>query len=88
MKFSTTEPSLKTIGRNIRRWREHREIKCDVLAHRIGICKASLSKIKNGLTCIKLERLADVAKALDLTEQQLLYTDPQLIIARWLQSGG
>jgi transcriptional regulator with XRE-family HTH domain len=71
-----------------RRWREHREIKCEDFAHRIGLCKASLSKIENGQTRITLERVAEIAEVLGLTEQQLLYSDPQVIIARWLQSGG
>ncbi len=76
---TANEPSIKTIGRNIRRWRELREMKGEDLAHKISINKASLSNIENGKTHLSLQKLAHIASASDLTLQQLISTDPQSV---------
>lgn len=80
MKQNSTETSVQTIGRNIRRWRQLREMKGDELAHFIGINKASLSNIENGKTDLNLCKLEEIAKALDLTVHQLMFSDPQSIV--------
>ena len=80
------QPSLETIGRNIRRWREQKEIKCEDFAEQIGLCKGSLSIIENGQTDLPTKRISEIAKALDLTSYQLCYTDPQFIVEQWIQS--
>lgn len=87
-KHNSEKPSIETIGRNIRRWREHREIKCEDFAVQIGLCKASLSKIENGQTDLTLQRVTEIANALGITIHQLLFNDPQTIVDKWLQSGG
>ena len=83
-KQNQSEPSIQTVGRNIRRWREHYEMKCEDLASKIGICKASLSKIENGQTNITVNRITQIATALELTSQLLLTSDPQSIVKQFV----
>lgn len=85
MQPEASQPSLETIGRNIRRWREHREMKCEDFAAKIGLCKASLSKIENGQTDLSIKRIFAIAMALGLTTKQLCYIDPQTIVTQWLR---
>lgn len=81
MKPDTNEPSIKIIGRNIRRWREFREFSGENLAHAVGLEKSQISKIENGHSSdVSLRKLEEIAGALDLTLDQLLSTSPQSII--------
>ena len=80
MKQNLNEPSIKTIGRNIRRWREFREMKGEELAQRIGLTKGSLSNIENGKTDLTLNKIEEIAGVLGLTAHHLLSSDPQSII--------
>lgn len=81
IKENTIEPSTKIIGRNIRRWRELREISGENLAHMVGLKKGQISNIENGNSPeISWRKLEEIAKALDLTMQQLLFSDPQSMI--------
>lgn len=78
------KPSLETIGRNIRRWREHKEIKCEDFAAQVNMCKGLLSKIENGQTDLPTKRISEIANASGLTSYQLCNSDPQWIVARHL----
>lgn len=75
------EPSIKIIGRNIRRWRVFRELSGENLAHAVGLEKGQISKIENGNSPdVSLRKLEEIAGALDLTLDQLLSSSPQTII--------
>ena len=63
------------IGQNIRKWRELKGIKQELLALDIGITKAALSNIENNKTDINLHRIEDIANSLDL-ETMKLFCDP------------
>lgn len=71
------EPTAETVGRNIRRWREFRELSGENLGDMIGSDKSTISKIKSDNCDLTLSRLNDIAKALGLSLHDLLYTDPQ-----------
>ncbi len=79
-KYNQGYQLIQTIGRNIRRWRELHEMKGEELAQKIGINKASLSNIENGKTDVTLHKLEKIAKVLNLSMNQLLFSDPQSII--------
>lgn len=63
------------IGQNIRKWRELKGVKQELLALDIGITKAALSNIENNKTDINLHRIEDIANSLDL-EIMKLFCDP------------
>lgn len=79
-----TEPqSLYTneiIGRNIRRWREHRDMKAEDLGKAVGLDKSVISQLENGKKEFTLSLLNGIAQELKLTLPQLLHTDPQTIV--------
>ena len=70
---------LIEVGNNIRKWRNLKGIKQEMLADDLEISKVSISKIETGKTDIPLLRLFAIAAALDI-QVQLLFFDPQTII--------
>lgn len=63
------------IGQNIRKWRELKGIKQELLAFKLGITKGALSNIENNKTDITLRRIEDIANCLEL-EIMKLFCDP------------
>lgn len=63
------------IGQNIRKWRELKGIKQELLAMKLGITKAALSNIENNKTDINLHRIEDIANCLELDSMKL-FCDP------------
>lgn len=77
-----TDPVLIIIGRNIRRWREFREISGETLARAVQMDKSQISKIENGRSLeISVQAIEKIASALDLAFAQLIFTSPQTLIA-------
>lgn len=67
---------LKRIGQNIRKWRILRGVKLEQLAHNSGITKGALSLIENGKTNTSLLRIHNIAIALKIAEDILMFKDP------------
>lgn len=61
------------IGRRIRKYRKALELSQDALAERVGI---STSHIETGSTKLSLQVFADIAAALDVCADALLYDAP------------
>lgn len=66
-------PAAK-IGREIRRHRQGhgRWVDQGVLAHRIGMSQANLSRIEAGAVCVSLEALCAIALVFDTTASEML----------------
>ena len=77
--MSITKQSKKDyhlrIGQNIRKWRELKGIKQELLAGKLGITKAALSNIENNKADINLHRIEDIANCLELDTMKL-FCDP------------
>ncbi len=63
------------IGQNIRKWRDLKGIKQEMLATNLGITKSALSNIENNKTGISLSRIEDIARCLGLDTMRL-FCDP------------
>lgn len=77
--MSKTNPEKEykmKVGENILYWRKLKGIKQDDLAKKIGISATALSNIENGSSKPDIERLEDIADALEIEINQLL-TNPQ-----------
>jgi transcriptional regulator with XRE-family HTH domain len=70
---------LIEVGNNIRKWRNLKGIKQEMLADELEISKVSISKIETGRTDIPLKRLFSIAVALGITVE-LLFSDPYSLI--------
>jgi transcriptional regulator with XRE-family HTH domain len=64
------------VGENIRIWRDLKGLKQVDLAKKIGISKEAMSNIETGESKPNIERLEDIADALEIEVSQLL-TNPQ-----------
>lgn len=72
--------SYKTkVGENILYWRKLKGFKQDDLAARVGISTAALSNIENGVSKPHIERLEDIADALEIELAQLLHNPQQIL---------
>lgn len=67
------------IGQNIRKWREFKNLKQDSLAKTLGITSSALSQIENGKIDISVNRIEQVAEALEMDISQLLSNPQQAI---------
>lgn len=56
----------------IRAWREHKQIKINTLAKKIGISPTSLSQIENGKRNPTIDTLRTIAKALEVDLDMLI----------------
>lgn len=94
--FSAMED--KRIGANIRRIREGLRMSMSELARRSGVNKGNLSRVERGRLGISLEKLHDVALALNLRDASILLQDEsnvamvpsqahKLPILSWQQAG-
>ena len=63
------------VGRNIKRMRERRGLPQDALAHDAGIHVTYLSGVENGKRNITLLVLERLARALDVSESEILRRD-------------
>lgn len=61
------------IGKRIRKYRKLRELSQEALAERIWISATHMSHIETGSTKLSLPVLADIAKALDVSTDTLLF---------------
>lgn len=66
------------IGDNIRTWRELKGLKQVDLAKQIDISPEALSNIENGVSKPNIERMEDIADALEIEVTQLLINPQQL----------
>lgn len=67
------------VGENIRTWRELKGLKQVDLAKRIDISPEALSNIETGVSKPNIERLEDIADALEIEINQLLLNPQQLL---------
>lgn len=67
------------VGENIFYWRKLKGLKQDDLAARIGISATALSNIENGVSKPHIERLEDIADALEIELAQLLQNPQQIV---------
>lgn len=70
---------LIEVGNNIRKWRNLKGIKQEMLADDLEISKVSISKIETGKTDIPLLRLYQIASSLGI-QVQFLFIDPYTLI--------
>lgn len=66
------------VGENILYWRKLKGLKQEDLAERIGISTSALSNIENGVSKPDIERLEDIADALEIEVTQLLHNPQQI----------
>ena len=64
------------IGQRIRKYRKALGLSQDALAERIGISTTHMSHIETGNTKLSLQVFADIAAALDVRADELLYDAP------------
>ena len=67
------------VGENILYWRKLKGLKQEDLAARVGISTAALSHIENGVSKPHIERLEDIADALEIDVAELLQNPQQLL---------
>ena len=70
----------------LRHWREHRGLSQDQVADAIGISKASVSRVENGITPYTQDVLEAYARVLDCTVADLVSrppSDPEGLWAIW-----
>ena len=67
------------VGENVRTWRELKGLKQVDLAKRIDISPEALSNIETGISKPNIERLEDIADALEIEVTQLLLNPQQLL---------
>jgi transcriptional regulator with XRE-family HTH domain len=70
--FEKNTPQTITIGSNIKKWRAIKEVKQEHLAKKMNLTPAQLSKIENGKVTIKISRVVEVAKYLNVEVEELL----------------
>ncbi len=63
------------IGNKIRQIREAKKYSQEYIATKLNISQNAYSKIENNQTKLTLERLKEIAKALDTTELELIQND-------------
>ena len=81
MKKNSPEKEYKMkVGENILYWRKIKGLKQETLAEKIGISVTALSNIENGVSKPNIERIEDIADALEIEVSQLL-TNPQQLFA-------
>ena len=73
-------PYCLKIGINIRKWRELKGIKQELLATKLGITKAALSNIENDKTDVSLHRIEDIARCLNLEVMKLFLNPLELLL--------
>jgi transcriptional regulator with XRE-family HTH domain len=76
-KYPDKEYKMK-VGENILYWRKLKGLKQEDLADRIGISTSALSNIENGVSKPDIERLEDIADALEIEVTQLLHNPQQM----------
>lgn len=59
------------MGKNIKKYRDIRNYSLQVLAEKVGITKKTVQRYENGEHKFDMDRLRDLAKALDVTVPQL-----------------
>ena len=64
------------IGQRIRKYRKALGLSQDALAERVGISTTHMSHIETGNTKLSLQVFADIAAALDVHADELLYDAP------------
>jgi transcriptional regulator with XRE-family HTH domain len=69
------------VGENILYWRRLKGLKQEHLAEKIGISTTALSNIENGVSKPDIERLEDIADALEIEIAQLLHNPQQMFVA-------
>ena len=74
------ETKQKHLGRNISRLRELRGMKQEALAIAIGVTQQTISNMENSAT-VDEEKLADIAKALDVTVEVIKNFSDEMIIS-------
>ena len=78
MQSKKNKVNRMNVGENIRTWRELKGLKQVDLAQRIAISPEALSNIENGVSKPNIERLEDIADALEIEVSQLLINPQQL----------
>lgn len=79
---NSIRPNLQDIGNNIRKWRNLKGLKQSILADELGISVVALSKIETGKTDIPLNRLFQIAIALNIGVE-MLFRDPETIVSQF-----
>jgi len=60
-----------TTGKNIKKYRDLRNYSLQVLAEKVGLTKKTIQRYENGEIRINMDRLKDIAVALDVEVTQL-----------------
>jgi transcriptional regulator with XRE-family HTH domain len=79
---NTTTTSNAPLGENIRKWRELRSIKQQLLASKLGITPGAMSNIENNKSCVSTDRLQQIACCLQIDVTMLFSNPLDLINAR------
>lgn len=66
---------VKVIGPNVRRYREKAGLTQNELAELVGVTPASISKVECGKKAVKLKTLYDIAEALHVGMNALVYME-------------
>jgi transcriptional regulator with XRE-family HTH domain len=72
---------MTTLGAKIKKIRELRNYTQDFMAEKLGISQSAYSKIETDETEISQERLEQIAKALDISAQDILSFDEKIFFS-------
>lgn len=75
------------IGDKIRKARENKNLSRDYLANVLNMDVRTFEKIENNQRDIHLKEATELAKALELTPEALLFGEPRLVFERCNQNG-
>jgi len=67
------------IGHKIKRYRELRNYSQDYLANKLGISQNAYSKIETNQTKLRVDRLKQIAAALEIPEEELINNETSIV---------
>ena len=67
------------IGRNIRRFRNEKNMTQDQLAEKLGVTRQAVSNWENGKTQPEVETVGKIAEVLEVTLEDLLHDKPKKV---------
>ena len=70
----------KQIGENIKTYRKRLNLKMYVLAKMIGVNNLTMSRIEKGSSALKVTTIEDIAKALNLSFEQVVFGEETIVL--------
>lgn len=74
------------LGKNIKKYREFRELNQEMLAKKVNLDEGTISRLERGIENIRLENLIKIGKELDVSIEELFMQDGNLLSLRFVIS--